>query len=389
MKHLKYFALGALAVFGMTACQDDKDPVISTATEFVLNTPPMADQTLVLSPEGTYTFSVSQPNYGLTLAPTYGIEVSLKQDFTPLEQGSYTNPLGEDVAIPGSVVIPVESQIHAVLTVKQSNLASAICALRGIGNADDYTEVDPMPLYVRANSMVGNQQSTYILSNVIELKAVKGYSDFTAAGPADVLYTPGNPNGWSFDACQQIPAVKDKENTYEGYLAVDGDFKFTKNPDWSNPGNYGAGSLAQAEDGSWSAELVENGGNFTGLEAGLYYVSVTLTNLATAADEVAGTVTLTPITSVGLIGDFNGWELEKIIEMSPMEGLLKWKAENVDLGDGGWKFTMNHAWTYNLGGADGSDNMLNLTQNGGNLKGAGSQTVILDLSKLPYSAKFE
>lgn len=389
MKHLKYFALGALAVFGMTACQDDKDPVISTATEFVLNTPPMADQTLVLSPEGTYTFSVSQPNYGLTLAPTYGIEVSLKQDFTPLEQGSYTNPLGEDVAIPGSVVIPVESQIHAVLTVKQSNLASAICALRGIGNADDYTDVDPMPLYVRANSMVGNQQSTYILSNVIELKAVKGYSDFTAAGPADVLYTPGNPNGWSFDACQQIPAVKDKENVYEGYLAVDGDFKFTKNPDWSNPGNYGAGSLAQAEDGSWSAELVENGGNFTGLEAGLYYVIVTLTNLATAADEVAGTVTLTPITSVGLIGDFNGWDLEKIIEMSPMEGLLKWKAENVDLGDGGWKFTMNHAWTYNLGGVDNSDNMLNLTQNGGNLKGAGSQTVILDLSKLPYSAKFE
>lgn len=389
MKHIKYFALGALAVFGMTACQDDKDPVISTATEFVLNTPPMANQTLVLSPEGTYTFSVSQPNYGLTLAPTYGIEVSLKQDFTPIEQGSYTNPLGEEVAIPGSVVIPVESQIHAVLTVKQSNLASAICALRGIGNADDYTEVDPMPLYVRANSMVGNQQSTYIVSNVVELKAVKGYSDFTAAGPTDVLYTPGNPNGWSFDACQQIPAVKDQENTYEGYLAVDGDFKFTKNPDWSNPGNYGAGSLTQAEDGSWSAELVENGGNFTGLEAGLYYVQATLTNLATAADEVAGTVTLTPITSVGLIGDFNGWDLEKIIEMSPMEGLLKWKAENVDLGDGGWKFTMNHAWTYNLGGADGSDNMLNLTQNGGNLKGAGSQTVILDLSKLPYSAKFE
>ena len=387
MKHIKYLALGALAVFGMTACQDDKDPVISTATEFVLNTPPMADQTLVLSPDGTYTFSVSQPNYGLTLAPTYGIEVSLNSDFSPIAQGTYVNSLGEEVAIPGSVSIPVESQLQAVLTVKQSNLAAAICSLRGIGNADDYTETDPMPLYVRANSMVANHESTYIVSNVVELKSVKGYSDFSSSAPTDVLYTPGNPNGWSFDACQLIPAAG--ENYYEGYLAVDGDFKFTKNPSWDNPGNYGAGSLVQADNGTWSAELIENGGNFSGLAAGLYYVKATLTNLATANDEVAGTVELIPITSVGLIGDFNGWSLDAIIEMQPMDGYTTWKAENVDLGDGGWKFTMNHAWDYNLGGADGSDNMLNLQQNGGNLTGAGTQTVILDLSTVPYSCKFE
>lgn len=385
MKQIKYFALGALAVLGMAACQDDKDPVISTATEFQLNTPPMADQTLVLSPEGTYTFSVSQPNYGLTLAPTYGLEVSLTRDFTPIKEGSYVNPNGEEVAIPGSVVIPVESQIRAVLTVKQSNLAAAICSMRGIGNADDYTDEAPAPLYVRANSMVGNQPSTYILSNVIELTKVKAYCAIEASGPSDVLYTPGNTNGWSFDACMMIPASA--ENKYEGYLGVNGDFKFTHNPNWDNPGNYGAGQLTQAENGTWTGELIENGGNFSGIEAGLYYVVANITNPGAAKDEVVGDVTLVPIKTVGIIGDFNGWGGD--VEMTPMNDFSVWKAEGVDLGDGGWKFRMNNDWTYNLGGAGQSDNMLDLQQDGGNLNGGGTQTVILDLSKLPYSARFE
>lgn len=385
MKHIKYLALGALALFGMTACQDDKDPVISTATEFVLNTPSLADETVILSPDGISTFSVSQPNYGLTLAPVYGLEVSLKEDFTPVKEGNYVNPDGEEVAIPGFVVIPVESQIHAVLKVKQSNLAAAICALRGIGNADDYIDIDPAPLYVRANSMVANQPSTYIVSNVVALKYVKGYCSIESSGPTDVLYTPGNINGWSFDACMLIPASA--ENKYEGYLGVDGGFKFTHNPSWDSPGNYGAGKLEQLADGSWEGELVENAGDFTGLEAGLYYVIANITNPGAAKDEVVGDVKLIPIKKVGIVGDAMGWDND--VEMTPMNGFSSWKAEGVDLGDGVWKFRMNGSWDYNLGGIDGSDNMLNLVQNGGNLKGAGTQTVILDLSKLPYSTRFE
>jgi len=385
MKHIKYLALGALALFGMTACQDDKDPVISTATEFVLNTPSLADETVILSPDGISTFSVSQPNYGLTLAPVYGLEVSLKEDFTPVKEGNYVNPDGEEVAIPGFVVIPVESQIHAVLKVKQSNLAAAICALRGIGNADDYIDIDPAPLYVRANSMVANQPSTYIVSNVVALKYVKGYCSIESSGPTDVLYTPGNINGWSFDACMLIPASA--ENKYEGYLGVDGGFKFTHNPSWDSPGNYGAGQFEQLADGSWEGELVENAGDFTGLEAGLYYVIANITNPGAAKDEVVGDVKLIPIKKVGIVGDAMGWDND--VEMTPMNGFSSWKAEGVDLGDGVWKFRMNGSWDYNLGGIDGSDNMLNLVQNGGNLKGAGTQTVILDLSKLPYSTRFE
>ncbi len=383
MKEMKYLALAALAVFGMTACQDDTDPKISTATEFVLNTPPLANETLELSPEGTSKFTVSQPNYGLTLAPTYGLEISLKEDFTAIKEGTYTNIQGEEVPIPASVTIPLESQINAVLTVKQSVLATAINNMRGIGRADDYTEEDARAVYVRATSMVANQPSTFIVSNVVTLKSVKDYCAFDADAPLDVLWTPGDANGWNFDNAMQIPAAS--ENVYKGFMAVSGNFKFTANPGWENPGNYGAGpdlNLVQAEDGTWSGDLYENGGNFSGLDAGLYYAEVNITNPGAAKDELVGNVKLTPIKTISLIGDFNGWGGDA--EMTPMEGFSSWKIENVDLGDGGWKFRMNGEWTYNLGGT-----MDNLVPDGDNLPGSGVQTVVLDLSKLPYSARFE
>ncbi len=382
MKKSYILGLAALAVVGLASCQDDQDPKISTATEFVLNTPPLADQTLILSPEGTYTFSVSQPNYGLTLAPTYGLEVSLKEDFSPIINGSYVNVDGEEVAIPGSVIIPLESQISAVLVVKQSNLAAAICAMRGIGNADDYTDEDPRPLYVRANSIVANQPSTAITSNVITLKYVKEYCALESSAVVDALYTPGNANGWNFDAAMQIPATE--ENVYKGYMVVDGDFKFTHGASWDTPGNYGAGDdFVKAENGTWSGSLIENGGNFSGPEPGLYWVEVTITNTNSQKEEVAGSMTITPITKIGIVGNFNGWGND--VFMTPEPGYTVWKAENVDLGDGGWKFRMNEDWALNLGG----DPMTNLTQDGPNIPDGGVHTVILDFSTLPYSARLE
>lgn len=382
MKKSYIIGMAALAVAGLASCQADQDPKISTATEFLLNTPPMAEQTMVLSPEGTATFTVSQPNYGLTLAPTYGLEVSLTEDFKAIKEGTYVNVDDEEVAIPAYVVIPLESQIRAELVVKQSNLASAICAMRGIGSADDFTEEDPRPLYVRATSIVGNQPSTAITSNVIKLSYVKEYCALESSASLDVLYTPGNANNWNFDAAMRIPSSG--ENTYAGYMGIDGDFKFTNQPAWSNPGNYGCGELTQDEKtGVWTGTLIENGGNFSGVESGLYYAEVTITNTEAANDTECGTVKLTPIKTVGIIGDFNGWGGD--VEMTPEPGFGVWKAENVDLGDGSWKFRMNNDWTYNLGG----QTLDNLTQNGDNIPDGGTHTVILDFTTIPYSARLE
>lgn len=367
---------------GLASCQDDQDPKISTATEFVLNTPPMAQQTMILSPEGTATFTVSQPNYGLTLAPTYGLQVSLKEDFTAIKEGTYVNADGDEVQIPAFVTIPLESQIKAVLVVKESNLAAAICSMRGIGTAADFVEEAPRQLYVRATSIVGNQVSTAITSNVVTLNYVKEYCALESNAYSDVIYTPGNANGWNFDNAMRIPAVE--ENVYKGYMVVDGDFKFTHGASWDNPGNYGCGeNFTQDDKGVWTGDLVENAGNFSGVESGLYYAEITITNTAAANDEITGSVKLTPIKSVGIIGDFNGWGGD--VEMTPEPGFTVWKAENVDLGDGGWKFRMNNEWALNLGG----DTLDNLTQDGNNIPNGGVHTVILNFNTLPYSARLE
>lgn len=384
MKKTYILGLAAMAVIGLVSCQDDQDPKISTATEFVLNTPPMANQTLVLTPEGTYTFTTSQPNYGLTLAPTYGLQVSLKEDFTAIADGTYINPDGEEVNIPAYVTIPLESQIGAVLEVKQSNIASAMCAMRGIGTDTDYTEEDPRPLYVRATAIVGTQESTAMTSNVVTLKYVKGYCALAASEITDALWTPGNANGWSFDSAMKIAASSD--GVYEGYMVVNGDFKFTHGASWDTPGNYGAPEGANIvldeATGTWKGTLSENGSNFSGVPEGLYWAKAIITNPNTANGDEAGTVELTAITSIGVIGDFNGWGGD--VEMTPEPGYMVWKAENVDLGSGGWKFRMNGAWTFNLGGT-----LDKLTQDGANIPEGGVHTVILDLSTLPYSARLE
>lgn len=384
----KCYILGiaALAVAGLASCNPDSDPKIKTATEFKLNTPPMAEQTWVLTPEGTVRFAVSQPDYGLTLAPTYGIEVSLKEDFTPLAEGTYVNPDGEEVAIPAFVSVPLESQIRGILIAKESNLAAAICSMRGIGNADDFTEEEPRALYVRATSIVGGHPDTAITSNVVKLSYVKEYCALESNAYSDVLYTPGGANGWSFDSAMRIPLDPKGDGTvYKGFMAVNGDFKFTHGAAWGTPGNYGRGEadFSADDNGVWTGELSENGGNFNGPEAGLYFVTVTLTNPNTAEGEVAGSFTMEPIKTIGIIGNFNGWGGD--IEMTPEPGFSVWKAENVDLGDGGWKFRMNSDWKYNLGGETLGD----LSQDGANIPDGGTHTVILDLNTLPYSARLQ
>ena len=391
MKTSYILGLAAIAAVGLVSCQDDQDPKISTPTEFKLNVPPMADQTIELSADNTVSFTVSQPNYGLTLAPTYGIEVSLTENFTPLMEGVYTDGEGVEFPIPAYEVVALESQIKGRLVVKGSNLASAINRLRGIGNPADYVEEDPRPVYVRATSIVGQAVSTAIASNIITLKYVKDYNAIVVDPYADCIYTPGGANGWNFDDAMRIPHSfkEDEPNMYKGYMVIQGDFKFTKQPAWPEegvPGNYGADADFAFDEasGTWTGTLIENSqDNFKGPEAGLYYAEITITDANAIKGGVVGTVPLTQIKTIGIIGGFNDWGGD--VEMTPEEGFTTWKADNVDLGDGGWKFRMNGEWTFNLGG----DSLDELTQDGNNIPDGGVHNVILDFSTLPYSAKLK
>lgn len=179
------------------------------------------------------------------------------------------------------------------------------------------------------------------------------------------LYTPGNSNGWSHDASQRL-AFDAESGVFTGFAYLDGEFKFTSAPNWEDGTNYGS----TGTDGTLSTD--PGAGNLNAGPAGLYYCEVNVDAL---------TYKLTPVTTWGLIGDFNGWASS--VAMTPSADFLTWEGE-VDLEAGkDWKFRANDGWDINLGGE-----LTKLVMGGGNLTvtTSGKYHITLNLGAIPYTA---
>ncbi|MDE7397714.1 MAG: DUF5115 domain-containing protein, partial [Muribaculum sp.] len=181
------------------------------------------------------------------------------------------------------------------------------------------------------------------------------------------LYTPGNSNGWNQSNSQRL-ATSDFSNYY-GYVYLDGEFKFTNAPDWDhiNLGSTG-------EDGKLSTD---GGAGNLNAPAGLYYATVDMLSL---------TYTLTPITTIGVIGSAtaNGWDASTPLQMADGKGLI-WEG-NINFTPGEWKLRANDGWDINLGGS-----MLDLIPGGDNLQSDwnGTKKVTLYLDTLPYMVEVQ
>ena len=133
------------------------------------------------------------------------------------------------------------------------------------------------------------------------------------------------------------------------YLNQNG-FKFCTQPEWKGT-NYGA-DFNTAPDAA----------NITITEpAGYYQVDVDLSEK---------TYTLTPITSIGIIGSAspNGWESDVDMTYVPYNKDTKevngyWEVKNITLSAGEIKFRANDDWAISWGGE--LDNLT--TKNGGNI----------------------
>lgn len=181
---------------------------------------------------------------------------------------------------------------------------------------------------------------------------------------ADYLYTPGNSNGWSHEACQLL-ATNDHINFF-GYAYLNGEYKFTNTPDW-NGTNYGSTGV----EGQLSTD--GGAGNLSVAE-GLYWANVDVARL---------TYTLTAINTIGVIGDATpaGWDAST--PLTPSADFLKWTGTVRFNATGEYKFRANDDWGINLGG-----NEFDLVQDGANIAtpGEGEFEIVLDLSSVPYTA---
>ena len=162
-----------------------------------------------------------------------------------------------------------------------------------------------------------------------------------------ILYMKGDANGW--DGYDYLSGEDGVKFTGFMYLNQNG-FKFTTASDWSGTG-YGA-NFNTAPD---AANIVITE------PAGYYQVDVDLSEK---------TYTLTPITSIGIIGSASpkGWDSDVDMTYVPYNKDTKevngyWEVKNITLSAGEIKFRANDDWAISWGGE--LDNLT--TKNGGNI----------------------
>ena len=139
----------------------------------------------------------------------------------------------------------------------------------------------------------------------------------------------GDANGW--DGYDVLECVNEEGTQFRGFMYLNQNgFKFTTAPDWSGTG-YGenfstapdAGNIVMTED------------------PGYYKVDVDLS---------AKTYTLTPITTIGIIGaavPVTGWDSDKDLTYNVEERC--WEIKDIELNAGECKFRANDDWAMQWG----------------------------------------
>ncbi len=171
-------ALALVAGTSLTSCKDDTEPRLEKPTEFVLNTPSMANQTYVLTADNGIDLAVSQPNYGLGVVPNYQTQISFTEDFA-----KYAD-------------IESLSQ-QAQIRLNGEELAQAMCKLMGYvsNDTEDLYSGEARKVYFRVHAFVSNCDYSDITSNVIALTVVP----FKAAKLPARIYVIGDVSGWDIN----------------------------------------------------------------------------------------------------------------------------------------------------------------------------------------------
>ena len=174
------------------------------------------------------------------------------------------------------------------------------------------------------------------------------------------IYFIGSTDGWGSND-QKLALVDEETGTYTGYVYIADpngagfEFKFQREQgNWDTA--IGASNFVTFKD---AAKDPQNGNNL-GVNAGegVYYMDVNLSE---------GTITATKVESMGMVGQFQGWDKEAPVPMTWNAEEYCFEATMAGVTADGWKFIVNKDWPINLGGS-----IDNLEQDGANLTVAGN-----------------
>ena len=174
------------------------------------------------------------------------------------------------------------------------------------------------------------------------------------------IYFIGSTDGWGSND-QKLALVDEETGTYTGYVYI------------ADPNGAGFEFKFQREQGNWDtaigastfmtfkgAAIDPQNGNNLGVNAGegVYYIDANLSE---------GTIEATKVENMGMVGDFQNWNIEGPTPMTWNAEEYCFEATNAGVTDVGWKFVVNKGWSINLGGS-----INNLEQDGANLTVAGN-----------------
>lgn len=224
-------------------------------------------------------------------------------------------------------------------------------------------------LDVRIKASLGVNGELVSYSNVVTLKITPYTTDLPQ------LAVPGNHQGWNPGTAPRIAASGFGQTDYEGYVWLDGEFKFSA-PNasgqyaWPNEG----GGPDYGDNGDFSGILVETNESNCTAAAGYYRVQANTTTLTYNTTAVSW-----GIIGFATTGNDNGWNQD--VDLTYNSTTKKLELASIYLSPGPFKFRGNNAWSngFDLGTVD-ADGYL---QSGGDLTfdgPAGNYKVILDLS---------
>ncbi len=312
---------GITALLGMSACTEKEITTIRPEAEagtitFNLYSPDNSDAIYTLLEEESIkvmeTLTFEKPDYGFTSVNTYSLEVSLQKEFDE-----------ESIIALKSVSTKEE------LDIVTQEINSAILKLHPLEN--DYPSIDQtQEVYIRVKSIVSSAVSSPLnpvpvvkpaYSNAISL-SINAYEPQSVALPATFFLI--GVNGWD-NKVEQIgseliplslvpsfeydPVDGRGEFSYTGYFKAENGFKLIATPgSWDDQWGVVDGEYVFGVGSSDNITVPANG----------YYNVVLNTIDETLSISPVSEITVSTYKWIELIGDFNGWDDEGTVKLTPL-----------------------------------------------------------------------
>jgi len=244
-----------------TACEDDNDsnPVLKSPTQFVLNTPALANSLLDLENSSSIELTCSQPDYGFPAYTAYKVQVATSSDMADATELSTTYNT-------------------AKMDVDAAELASTLTTLflnKGKTEADFPMTV---PVYLRARAVMksydgSDVDGTEILSNVVCLNTAYLKYSLPPVTVPENFYVVGQFCGWSWDKCVDMVPVYGTDNVFWRMVYIDDSgIKFNSAKAWDG-GEVGYAGITVS--GDLASEITDGGGNIASTNPGWYLMILT------------------------------------------------------------------------------------------------------------------